>query len=321
MRIAGLELKNNVFLAPMAGITDRAFRQICRHYGCGVVYTEMISSKGLYYKDKKTDALMKIYPEEQPAAIQIFGSDPDIIGETAKKAEEAGACLLDINMGCPAPKIVNNGDGCALMRDPALAGRIIEAAVKAVKIPVTVKFRKGFDSGHENALEFAKMSQECGAAAVTVHGRTREQFYSGRADWEVIARIKNELDIPVIGNGDIFSAADAKNMLEYTGCDGVMVARGAEGNPFIFRQIKQLLEDGEVLYEPGWRERLECALWHLSLLVEYKGEIRGVLEARKHLAWYIKGMPNAACVKNAIFSASAYDEMSDIIKFQMSKLP
>lgn len=314
MQIGNLNLENNVFLAPMAGVTDRAFRKICREYGCGLIYTEMISAKGIYYKDKKTATLMKIHDEEQPAAVQIFGSDPDVMGEIAKSAEASGAVILDINMGCPAPKIVNNGDGSALMKNPLLAGKIIEAVSKAVNIPVTVKFRKGWDDEHLNALEFAKIAQESGAAAVTVHGRTRMQFYSGKADWDIIKEIKSELSVPVIGNGDIFTEQDAADMLSYTGCDGIMVARGAEGNPFIFRKIREYLDTGRVEYNPTWQERIECAVHHAELLVEYKGESRGIKEARKHMAWYIKGMPNSSSLKSAIFCAVTLEEMKDKLK-------
>ena len=318
MKIGNVELENNVFLAPMAGVTDRAFRKICREYGCGLMYTEMISAKGIFYKDKKTATLMKIHDEEQPAAVQIFGSDAEVMGGIAKAAEDAGAVMLDINMGCPAPKIVNNGDGCALMKNPVLAGKIIESVSKSVNIPVTVKFRKGWDDENLNALEFAKIAQESGAAAVTVHGRTRMQFYSGKADWDIIKQIKESLTIPVIGNGDIFSAEDAKEMFSYTGCDGIMVARGAEGNPFIFRKIREYLENGEVTFNPSWEEKIECALRHANYLVEYKGESRGIKEARKHMAWYIKGMPDSSSLKSALFCAQTLEEMTRLLQNALS---
>ena len=274
MKIGTVTIENPVFLAPMAGVTDRAFRRICRQFGCGMVYTEMVSAKGIYYQDKKTASLMRIDPEEQPVAVQIFGSDPAVVGETVKKAEESGALLIDLNMGCPAPKIVNNGDGSALMKHPELAGKIVAAAVKNTKLPVTVKIRKGWN--FETAVEFAKILEENGAAAITVHGRTREQFYSGRADWDVIRRVKENVSIPVIGNGDIFQAADAERMLSETGCDGIMVARGAQGNPFLFRQIQEQLSKGEVTYHPDERERLSVALAHIRGIVEDKGERIGM---------------------------------------------
>lgn len=313
MKIKNLNLQNNVFLAPMAGITDRAFRQICREYGCGLMYTEMISSKGLFYKDKKTETLMKIHSHEHPAAIQIFGSDPNIMREIAKSAENSGAVLIDINMGCPAPKIVNNGDGCALMKNPLLAGKIIENVANAVNIPVTVKFRKGWDDEHINALEFAKIAENSGASAITIHGRTRMQFYSGNADWNIIREIKNQLKIPVIGNGDIFSAEDAAAMLSETGCDGIMVARGAQGNPFIFRQINELLNTGKVSFFPDIEEKIICAVKHASLLLEYKGENRGIKEARKHMAWYIKGLPGSSALKSQLFTASSLNEIEHLL--------
>ncbi len=314
MKIGNVKLEKNVFLAPMAGVTDRAFRRICREYGCGLVYTEMISSKGLYYKDKKTASLMKICGDEQPAAIQIFGSDPDIMGETAKAAESTGAVLIDINMGCPAPKIVNNGDGSALMKNPQLAGKIIERVSKAVGIPVTVKFRKGWDNESVNAQEFAKIAEESGAAAICIHGRTRMQFYSGKADWDIIKKVKACVNIPVIGNGDIFCAQDALDMMNLTKCDAVMIARGAEGNPFLFRQTEELLKKGGVSYYPTDRERIDCAIKHARLLTEYKGEKRGIKEARKHMAWYLKGMRGSSAIKTDIFKAETLSEMEEILQ-------
>lgn len=312
MKIGTVTIENPVFLAPMAGVTDRAFRRICRQFGCGMVYTEMVSAKGIYYQDKKTASLMRIDPEEQPAAVQIFGSDPAVVGETVKKAEESGALLIDLNMGCPAPKIVNNGDGSALMKHPELAGKIVAAAVKNTKLPVTVKIRKGWN--FETAVEFAKILEENGAAAITVHGRTREQFYSGRADWDVIRRVKENVSIPVIGNGDIFQAADAERMLSETGCDGIMVARGAQGNPFLFRQIQEQLSKGEVTYHPDERERLSVALAHIRGIVEDKGERIGMKEARKHMAWYMKGMRGSAAYKSRIFAMTTYAELETLIR-------
>lgn len=312
MKIGAVTIENPVFLAPMAGVTDRAFRRICRQFGCGMVYTEMVSAKGIYYQDKKTASLMRIDPEEQPAAVQIFGSDPAVVGETVKKAEESGALLIDLNMGCPAPKIVNNGDGSALMKHPELAGKIVAAAVKNTKLPVTVKIRKGWN--FETAVEFAKILEENGAAAITVHGRTREQFYNGRADWDVIRRVKENVSIPVIGNGDIFQAADAERMLSETGCDGIMVARGAQGNPFLFRQIQEQLSKGEVTYHPDERERLSVALAHIRGIVEDKGERIGMKEARKHMAWYMKGMRGSATYKSRIFAMTTYAELETLIR-------
>ena len=318
MKIGDIAIENNVFLAPMAGVTDLPFRKICRRYGCGVTCSEMVSAKGIYYKDKKTAGLMKLSEDEKPAAVQIFGSDPEIMGKTAPEAEETGASFIDINMGCPAPKIVNNGDGSALMKNPRLAGEIVKAVTRAVSIPVTVKIRKGWDA--DNAVEIAKILEANGAAAITVHGRTREQFYSGKADWEVIKNVKEAVNIPVIGNGDIFTPYDALKMLEITGCDGVMVARGAQGNPFIFRQIEELIKTGEVTYFPSAREKLIQAWEHTKLLVEEKGENRGIKEARKHIAWYIKGMKDSSAMKNKVFKAVSLEEIDELFKYTLSKL-
>lgn len=311
MRIGSFETGSNVFLAPMAGITDKSFRHLCRSFGAGMVYSEMISAKGLYYNDKKTASLMDM-AGESPCAIQIFGSEPEIMTEIVSKVMKFAPDVIDINMGCPAPKIVNNGDGSALMKTPELMGRIVRAVADVSPVPVTVKFRKGWET--DNSLLCAHILEENGAAAVAVHGRTRKEFYSGKADWEVIKRIKSELNIPVIGNGDIFSAADAKNMLEYTGCDGIMVARGAQGNPWLFAQINELLSGGEVVTVPSSRERLETALEHTKLLIVDKGESRGIKEARKHIAWYIKGMRGAAAIKTEIFKISDFATMDLTLK-------
>lgn len=318
MKIGNINVKNNVFLAPMAGITDITFRKICKRYGCGVTYSEMVSAKGLYYKDKKTASLMKLDDEEDIAAVQIFGSDPKIMAEIAPRVEEMGADFIDINMGCPTPKIVNNGDGSALLKNPELAGEIVYAVSRAVSVPVTVKIRKGWES--ENAVYMSRILEQGGAAAITVHGRTREQFYSGKADWDIIKRVKETVKIPVIGNGDIFTAQDALNMFKVTGCDGVMVARGAEGNPFIFRQIEEILQTGEVRYIPTNRDKLRQALEHTKMLVEDKGEDRGIKEARKHIAWYIKGMKDSSVVKSKVFKATALAEIDELFEYMLSNL-
>ncbi len=315
MKIGTIEIKNNIFLAPMAGITDITFRRICRSWGAGMTYTEMVSAKGLYYNDKKTAELLARDVEETPSAAQIFGSEPDIIEAEAQKALSYGADILDINMGCPAPKIVNNGDGSTLMKKPELAQEIVRAAVCGAKgTPVTVKIRSGWDEDNINAVDFAKRMQESGAAAVAVHPRTRMMFYSGRADWDIIKEIKSKLDIPVIGSGDIFSAEDAVNMLEQTGCDAVMVGRGAQGNPFIFRQISELIKTGGVKFYPSGRDRLDAALYHARMLCRDKGEARGIKEARKHLAWYIKGVPGAGEIRTRIFEAQSLAPLEKIIR-------
>lgn len=311
--------KNRVFLAPMAGVTDSAFRRICTEYGAGLVYSEMISAKGIHYGDKKTKLLMKLYPEEQPAGIQIFGSDIDIMSEFAENADKTDAQFIDINMGCPTPKIVNNGDGSALMKDPVLAGKIIRAVSDKCRKPVTVKIRKGWDENSQNAVLMAKTAEENGAAAICIHGRTRSEFYSGRADWDIIRRIKKEVNIPVIGNGDIFSAGDAKDMFDYTNCDAVMIARGSQGNPFIFRQINEYLNYGYVKYLPEPEEKIETAIRQIKMLCEEKGEVCGVKESRKHIAWYIKGMKNSAKLKDKIFKTTKMEEMIDILENYIKK--
>lgn len=310
LEIGNVKIENNVFLAPMAGITDKPFREICRRFGAGMVYSEMISAKGLYYNDKKTASLMDM-TGENPCAIQIFGSEPEIMAEIIPKVMEFKPDIIDINMGCPAPKIVNNGDGSALMKTPELMGKIMRAVTDASPVPVTAKIRKGWEE--DNSLLCAKILEDNGASAVAVHGRTREEFYGGKADWGVITRIKQELKIPVIGNGDIFSAEDAIRMFEQTGCDGVMVARGAQGNPWLFKEINELIKTGEVKTAPQPQERLRVALEHISRLIEDKGESRGIKEARKHLAWYIKGLKGATQIRTEIFKISDFATMSRIL--------
>lgn len=313
MKIGNTELENNVLLAPMAGVTDKAFRLITKPFGPSLMYTEMVSGKGLYYKSKKTAELLAADEREFPVAVQIFGHDPDIMAEIAEKALEWGATILDINMGCPAPKIVNNGDGSALMRTPSVAGKVIAAVCKAVAVPVTVKLRAGWDSGEINAVELAKIAEQNGAAAVTVHGRTRQMFYSGRADLDVIADVKRAVSIPVIGNGDITDGKSAKNMLDRTGCDAIMIGRAAQGNPWIFSEVLTYLKTGEVLMPPTLDERCRVALSHLDLLLEYKGEHRGVLEARKHMAWYFKGVQGGALLRDAVNKATSAEEIKKLV--------
>lgn len=318
MRIGDIETYNNIFLAPMAGITDIAFRSICKSFGCGLVYTEMVSAKGMYYKSENTAVLTQIDEEERPVAVQIFGSDPDIIAYAAEQLEKDGADIIDINMGCPTPKIVNNGDGCALMKKPDLVGKIIAAVVQVVKIPVTVKIRKGWDEGNPNAIEIASIAQENGAKAITVHGRTREQFYSGKADWEIIRKVKKEVTIPVIGNGDIFTPQDAKNMMEETGCDGVMIGRGAQGNPWIFKRTLEYLKNGAILSEPSVEERVNMILEHMDKLIELKGEYVGIKEMRKHIVWYLKGLPNSSKLKNQVFNITQRGKIEKLLREYMN---
>lgn len=317
MRIGDIETYNNIFLAPMAGITDIAFRRICKSFGCGLVYTEMVSAKGMYYKSENTAVLTQIDEEERPVAVQIFGSNPDIMAYAAKQLEKDGADIIDINMGCPTPKIVNNGDGCALMKKPDLVGKIIAAVVEGVKIPVTVKIRKGWDEGNVNAIEIASIAQENGAKAITVHGRTREQFYSGKADWEIIRKVKKEVTIPVIGNGDIFTPQDA-NMMEETGCDGVMIGRGAQGNPWIFERTIEYLKSGAILPEPSVKEKVNMILEHMDKLIELKGEYVGIKEMRKHIVWYLKGLPNSSRLKNQVFNITQRGKIEKLLREYMN---
>ena len=315
MKIGNIETKNNVFLAPM--VTDLVFRVICKEMDCGMVYSEMVSAKGVQHNNKNTKELLKVDERERPVAMQMFGSDPEIMAEMARKLNEyEDIDILDINMGCPAPKIVKNGEGSALTLNPKLVGEIISAVSKASEKPVTVKFRKGFDDQHLNALEIGKIAEESGAKAVTIHGRTREQYYAGKADWDIIKALKEEIKtIPVIGNGDIFTPEDAKNMLEYTGCDAVMIGRGSQGNPFIFKRTVEYLENGILLPEPTWEDRLDIAEKHMDMLADYKGEVIGIREMRKHLGWYIKGLPHSAEMRVKINATSGRENMRDVLNY------
>lgn len=309
LKIGRVTLENNVILAPMAGVTDLPFRLLCRQMGAGMVCMEMVSAKAIYYNNKNTESLMEIHPEEAPASLQLFGSDPEILGAMAKKIGGKNFAILDFNMGCPVPKVVNNGEGSALMKDPALAGRIFESLVKNSDKPVTVKIRKGFDETCVNAPKIAKIAEECGVAAIAVHGRTREQYYSGHADWEIIAKVKASVKIPVIGNGDVTDAISAKKMLDETGCDGVMIGRGAQGNPWIFREVTRYLETGELPGKPAPEEKREVILKHAELLVKYKGEYTAVREMRKHLSWYTTGLPNSARFRGVINEMETMEEL------------
>lgn len=317
MKIGNIETKNNVFLAPMAGVTDLVFRVICKEMDCGMVYSEMVSAKGVQHNNKNTKELLKVDERERPVAMQMFGSDPEIMAEMARKLNEyEDIDILDINMGCPAPKIVKNGEGSALTLNPKLVGEIISAVSKASEKPVTVKFRKGFDDQHLNALEIGRIAEESGAKAVTIHGRTREQYYAGKADWDIIKALKEEIKtIPVIGNGDIFTPEDAKKMLEYTGCDAVMIGRGSQGNPFIFKRTVEYLENGVLLPEPTWEDRLDIAEKHMDMLADYKEEVIGIREMRKHLGWYIKGLPHSAEMRVKINATSGRENMRDVLNY------
>jgi tRNA-dihydrouridine synthase B len=313
LTIGGLKLPNNIVLAPMAGITDMPFRLICKGYGCGMMYTEMVSAKGLYYGSERTGDLLQVHSTEHPIGVQIFGSEPEIMAMMAERISELDIELIDINMGCPAPKITKNGQGSALMKDPARVGKIIKAVVKRSSKPVTVKIRKGWDDSQINAVEIAKIAQDEGASAITVHGRTREQFYSGKADWDIITQVREAVDIPVIGNGDVFTPEAALQMLKETGCHGVMVARGAQGRPWIFEGIIHYLKTGNKLEEPSVSERINIAVKHLNLAVKLKGEKLGVIEMRKHLAWYLKGMKNANTIKNKLNSLENSEQIQNTL--------
>ena len=309
LQIGNVTLENNLILAPMAGVTDLPFRLLCKEQGAGLLCMEMVSAKAILYKNKNTEELLSIDSRENPVSLQLFGSDPAIMGEIAKQIEERPFDILDINMGCPVPKVVNNGDGSALMKNPVLAGKIIEATAKAIKKPVTVKIRKGFDEDHVNAVEMARIAQESGAAAVAVHGRTREQYYSGKADWDIIHRVKEAVSIPVIGNGDILTAMDVIRMGEQTGCDGFMIARGAEGNPWIFKQILHYFETGEELAKPTFSEVRDMILRHARMQIDFKGEYTAIREMRKHAAWYTAGYKNSSKLRARVCEVETYEEL------------
>ncbi|MFT8312774.1 MAG: tRNA dihydrouridine synthase DusB [Clostridium sp.] len=314
MKISELEFPNNVFLAPMAGVTDIIFRGICKDMGCGLVYTEMISAKALYYGSENTKELLKVSHKESPVAVQIFGSEPLVMAKACDYFNDnKDICIVDINMGCPAHKIVKNGDGSALMKNPKLAADIVREVKRASIKPVTVKFRKGFDSSNINAVEFAKRIEDAGADAVTVHGRTREQMYEGKADWNIIAEVKEQLSIPVIGNGDVFSAEGALEIKKQTQCDGIMVARGAMGNPWIFREINQALK-GEIIIKTSVEEKIDLCIGHLKLAVDYYGEAKAVREMRKNIAWYLKGLKNSTDIKNKVNYESDAGKVMEILK-------
>lgn len=313
LKIGNAVLPNPLILAPMAGVTDLPFRLLCREQGAGLVCMEMISAKAVAFRNRNTEKLMQTAPGESPVSLQLFGSDPDVISETAKEIEERPFDILDLNMGCPVPKIVGNGEGSALMKNPKLVEQIVARTVRAVKKPVTVKIRKGFDDSHVNAVEIARIAEASGAAAVAVHGRTREQYYSGKADWEIIRKVKEAVRIPVIGNGDVDSPQQAERLLAETGCDGIMIGRAARGNPWLFHQIRVYLETGVMEPRPGFDEVRQMMLRHARMQIDYKGDYTGIREMRKHISWYTAGYPHSARLRAQINSVESFEELEELI--------
>ena len=317
LKIGTVELENNVILGPMAGVTDLPFRLLCREQGAGLVCMEMVSAKAVFYGNRNTKELLQVNPGERPVSLQLFGSDPEVLSDIAARLEEGPYDLFDLNMGCPVPKVVKNGEGSALMKDPKLVERILSSMVRALKKPVTVKIRKGFNDESVNAVEIARIAEGCGAAAVAVHGRTREQYYSGKADWEIIRLVKEAASIPVVGNGDVDSPEAAKRMLAETGCDGVMVARGAKGNPWIFKRITEYLETGRIPPKPSREEVKAMMLRHGEMMVEFKGEAAAMREMRKHVAWYTAGWPHSAALRNDINAVETMEALRELIETRM----
>ena len=320
LKIGNVVLKNNIILGPMAGITDLPFRILCHEMGAGLCVSEMISAKGITFRNRNTEDMLLVDEKERPTAIQLFGNDPEVCGQVAGELNGRNFDILDFNMGCPVLKVVKNHEGSALMNDPAHAGDILKAMVKASDKPVTVKIRKGFDEEHVNAVECAKYLEDAGVSAIAVHGRTREQFYSGTADWDIIAKVKEAVSIPVIGNGDVDSPEKALSLIKHTGCDGVMIGRGAQGNPWIFKRVEAFLENGEILPEPGFEEIISMVLKHAGMMVELKGELIAMRQMRSHVMWYLKGVPFAAKMRKMAGQIKTYEDLEKLMTFFAAEL-
>lgn len=313
LKIGNVTLENNLILAPMAGVTDLPFRLLCKEQGAGLICTEMISAKAIYFKNKNTETLMEIDERERPVSLQLFGSDADLMAEIARQIEPRNFDILDINMGCPVPKVVNNGEGSALMKNPKLVHEIVSKVSKAIEKPLTVKIRKGFTEDCVNAVEIAKIAEDAGAAAIAVHGRTREQYYAGNADWDIIRQVKEAVSIPVLGNGDVDSPKKAEALVRETGCDGIMIGRAVQGNPWLFSQILHYQKTGELLPKPGMEEVKEMILRHAKMQLEYKGNYTGMREMRKHVAWYTTGMPHSAAVRRMVNEVESYEQLEELV--------
>lgn len=314
LKIGNVTLENNLILAPMAGVTDLPFRLLCKEQGAGLICTEMISAKAIHFKNKNTESLMEIDERERPVSLQLFGSEPELMAEIARQIEHRNFDILDINMGCPVPKVVNNGEGSALMKNPALVHDIVYQVSHAIHKPVTVKIRKGFTKDNANAVEIAKIAEDAGAAAVAVHGRTRDQYYAGEADWDIIWQVKEAVSIPVIGNGDVDSPQKARALVKETGCDGIMIGRAVQGNPWLFSRILHYEKTGELLPKPDTKTVKEMMLRHARLQLEYKGVYTGMREMRKHVAWYTSGMPHSAAVRRMVNEVESYEQLEELVR-------